>query len=149
MSDALFAIPVSFATYVFLSQFLTRHKVKREMFEVVDEAVKAWMDSFQAETDLSEASTLNGYQWKHLFLPEGTRLRTIRDGAHLVAHVEGSRLVYEGQICSPSQFVNRVSRELPQCLEDNLGVNAKRNRMEVGKRISRRSRFNSRAKKHE
>ncbi len=69
MSDALFALPASFATYVLLTQFLTRHKIKKEMFEVVDEAVNAWMNSLEAEKDANEASTLNGYQWKHLFLP--------------------------------------------------------------------------------
>jgi len=108
MSDALFALPASFATYVLLTQFLTRHKIKKEMFEVVDEAVNAWMNSLEAEKDANEASTLNGYQWKHLFLPEGTKLRTICEGAHLIAHVQGCRLMYEGRICSPSQFVNGV-----------------------------------------
>jgi len=108
MSEAMFVLPVPFATYVVLNQFLTRHKVKKEMFEVVDEAVKTWMDSFQAEKELSEASSLNGYQWKHLFLPEGTRLRTICDGAHHIAHVEGCKLLYEGRVCSPSQFVNGI-----------------------------------------
>jgi len=38
MSDALFALPASFATYVLLTQFLTKHKIKKEMFEVVEKA---------------------------------------------------------------------------------------------------------------
>ncbi|WP_154668312.1 hypothetical protein [Pseudoduganella violaceinigra] len=42
------------------------------MFEIVDEAIKAWMTSFAAARSQASARTLDGYQWKEVFLPAGT-----------------------------------------------------------------------------
>lgn len=110
MHEALAALPVPFATYVVLTQFMTKHGVRKEMVDVVDEALKNWMDALQASKAEEQASTLNGYQWRQLFLPEGAKLRTICEGVHYIAHVEGCKLVYAGRSCSPSQFVNLIHR---------------------------------------
>jgi hypothetical protein len=48
-----------------------------------------------------------GYQWKAVFLPEGTRLRACFDGQPWFAMVEGAEIIYDGQAISPSRFTNR------------------------------------------
>ena len=108
MSEPLFVLPASFNTYVVVTQFLAKHGLRQEMYEVVDQALSDWMRAIEASKEKATSSPVNGYQWKHLFLPEGTTLRTVRDGVHRLAHVVGCKVVFDGQCCSPSQFVNEV-----------------------------------------
>ena len=48
-----------------------------------------------------------GYQWKAVFLPQGTRLRACFDGQPWFAMVEGAEIIYDGEAISPSRFTNR------------------------------------------
>jgi hypothetical protein len=50
----------------------------------------------------------SGFQWKHLFLPNGTLLRTIFNGKNFHCLVEEDHIRYNGQIISPSGFANAV-----------------------------------------
>jgi hypothetical protein len=50
----------------------------------------------------------NGYQWKTVFLPHGTLLRTVFHGKNFHARVEGDRLLFDGAATSPSRFVNAI-----------------------------------------
>ena len=108
MGDELFVLPVPFATYVELRQFLPRHGITQELHEVVDQAINDWMRALEASHEEAASSSLKGYQWKKLFLPEGTKLRTVREGLHHIAQVVDSKVIFEGRPCSPSQFVNEV-----------------------------------------
>ncbi|MQA21725.1 hypothetical protein [Rugamonas rivuli] len=56
----------------------------------------------QQPVALSEA----GYQWKELFLPEGTRLRASFDHQQYFATVEGAEIKYGKHAISPSCFAN-------------------------------------------
>lgn len=47
-----------------------------------------------------------GYQWKQLFLPEGTRLRACFGGHSYFAQVEGDAIKYGEHAMSPSRFAN-------------------------------------------
>jgi hypothetical protein len=48
----------------------------------------------------------SGYQWKRLFLPNGTLLRTVFNGKNTHCLVEGDQILYDGKAISPSGFVN-------------------------------------------
>ena len=48
-----------------------------------------------------------GYQWKQLFLPEGTLLRVTTHGKTCYAKVEGHAIVSDGKPLSPSQLANQ------------------------------------------
>jgi len=47
-----------------------------------------------------------GYQWKEVFLPEGTTLRANFGSQPYFASVEGAEITYEEQTVSPSCFAN-------------------------------------------
>ncbi|AKU22556.1 hypothetical protein [Massilia sp. NR 4-1] len=47
-----------------------------------------------------------GYQWKRLFLPDGTLLRTAFRGRTRYAVVEGEHIVCDSQPLTPSAFAN-------------------------------------------
>ena len=78
----------------------------KELWEVAVEAIDEWTrrhhpDGFTQVTHV-------GYQWKHLFLPPGTLLRTIFRGKNYHCLVEAEHLLYEGKPVSPNVFVNAV-----------------------------------------
>jgi hypothetical protein len=52
------------------------------------------------------AASEAGYQWKQVFLPSGTRLRTSFGGRRLFAQVAGDEIMYDGLVVSPSGFAN-------------------------------------------
>jgi hypothetical protein len=47
-----------------------------------------------------------GYQWKQLFLPNGTELRTIYCGRSTYAIVEDEQIISEGKPTTPSRLAN-------------------------------------------
>jgi hypothetical protein len=70
--------------------------------EVALIALKEWMAcNYGQPTD-------RGYQWKDLFLPNGTRLRIRRAGLCYFAQVEGDLLMAEGKIVTPNTWVAEV-----------------------------------------
>ncbi|WP_426343486.1 hypothetical protein ACN9MU_22535 [Pseudoduganella sp. R-32] len=108
MTQVLFSLPASLETYQGLGNFMYTHGLKQEMFEIVDEAINTWMEGFVTAQSRRAASTLDGYQWKNVFLPDGTTLRNVYKRTSYLAHVEGRELLFEGKCVSPAQFVNRV-----------------------------------------
>ena len=75
-------------------------------WQIVEEAIDEWMRRHDpihcGEPEFA------GYQWKGLFLPDGTVLRTVFKGKNHHCRVEGDQILYEGQARSPSGFVNAV-----------------------------------------
>lgn len=84
------------------------HGMKQEMYELVDEVISAWMANFETAENRPKASTLDGYQWKEVFLPAGTALRSVYRKTSYLAHVEGHELLFDGRSVSPAQFVNAL-----------------------------------------
>ncbi|UTY56417.1 hypothetical protein [Massilia sp. erpn] len=68
----------------------------------VDEAVSAWLAALSAP----DAAVHLGYQWKRLFLPDGTLLRAAFRGHTRYAVVEGEHIVCESRSLTPSAFAN-------------------------------------------
>jgi len=108
MHKILFSLPASLETYQALGNFMFTHGFKQEMYEVVDDVISDWMSSYAAAKSQGTARTLDGYQWKDVFLPNGTTLRNVYKRTSYLAHVEGHVLRYDGRSVSPAQFVNAV-----------------------------------------
>ncbi len=79
---------------------------EKEDWEIATEAIDQWVR--RNDPNALQAPTYAGYQWKRLFLPDGTVLRTVfgRKNYHCV--VEGEQIVYDKRVVSPSGFVNAV-----------------------------------------
>lgn len=94
---------------VFMAICAHREKTgcKQEIFEMAGAAITQWLAAQQSPG--SNGSTArNGYQWKGVFLADGTVLRTVFSGRNYHAVVEGDELLYNGKPTSPSAFVNAV-----------------------------------------
>ncbi|MYM85106.1 hypothetical protein GTP44_24570 [Duganella sp. FT50W] len=71
--------------------------------EALIKAVQAWIAKGRAD-----AIPARGYQWKQLFLPEGTRVRLRVITTWHVATIVGDALIYEGQAVSPHQMAKQA-----------------------------------------
>ena len=78
----------------------------KEVWEVAVEAIDEW--ARRHNPSAFRQMTLSGYQWKHLFLPPGTLLRTVFRGKNYHCLVDEDNLMYEGKPISPNGFVNAV-----------------------------------------
>jgi hypothetical protein len=74
-------------------------------------AIDEWIAAERAQVKLVRATPTHGYQWKSLFLPEGTELRMHFARQDYHARVVGDHIVYGGQHVSPRQLTIAVAGE--------------------------------------
>lgn len=85
----------------------TRPGVKLDVFVV--ELVKRWFAAEVARLEVRKnGAALRGFQWKTVFLPDGTSLRTSYGDNVEFAKVVGDRVICDdGAMSTPSLFANR------------------------------------------
>lgn len=71
------SIPITFAVFENLCKFLDGSTVSEEVAAVASKAITAWIEQQSAPPPEESPALLGGYQWKHLFLPAGTKLRIV------------------------------------------------------------------------
>ena len=81
-----------------------------DVADAVSTAIAFWLDHQVAEAGGADAAATRGYQWKSLFLPEGTVLRSWSYGEHNYARVEGDQIMHLGRAVSPNQFAQSFAR---------------------------------------
>lgn len=100
------------AAYSALWEFLNRQGRPAALPAVLAEAVELWL------AKQHEAKGRYGYQWKTVFLPEGTVLRSWSYGEHHYAHVKGDQIFYEGRAVSPNQLAQHFGRSTRNAWND-------------------------------
>ncbi len=99
-------IPISMAVHWQLVGASIRTGFAKEDWEIAAEAIDEWVR--RHDPDGVPMAPTRGYQWKSVFLPEGTTLRTVFGGKNHHCQVENDRILYNGQAVSPSGFINAV-----------------------------------------
>ena len=99
-------IPVSRDIHLKLIGASIHTGFEKEDWEIAAEAIDEWVR--RHDPDVIPMPATKGYQWKSLFLPDGTLLRTVFGGTNHHCLVEDDRIVYLGHAVSPSGFVNAV-----------------------------------------
>ena len=99
-------IPITLDIVYKLSHASMMTDFKKEDWEIAEEAIDEWLR--RHDPGALPLPPTRGYQWKSLFLPDGTVLRTVFGGKNYHCLVENDAIVYQGQIVSPSGFVNAV-----------------------------------------
>lgn len=74
--------------------------------EAVEAAINLWLERKQEDT--GDETIAGGYQWKSLFLPEGTKLTVVGRHSAGYARVIGDQLIHHGLPTSPNRFVLAV-----------------------------------------
>ncbi len=107
--DKQISIPVSTEQFLSLVEFLRSNGDPRDPVDVVSDAIDYWLDNASWKPELLSESASKGYQWKSLFLPDGTEIRMQYKGAYSYANVEGDELVYGSKPISPSTLANTIA----------------------------------------
>ena len=107
--ESQICIPVFTSQFVELVHFLKRNGDPSDPVQVVSKAIDYWMDNASWKPDLLAASSARGYQWKTLFLPEGTEIRMQYKGTYSYAKVEGDNIVFKGDLISPAAMANTIA----------------------------------------
>lgn len=99
-------IAVSERVYSQLNRAAIETGFQKECWEIAAEAIDEWVRRHNPDDIPTPA--VRGYQWKSLFLPDGTLLRTVFGGKNHHSLVENDSILYNGQAVSPSGFINAV-----------------------------------------
>ena len=83
---------------------------EQDVSEGVASAIEFWLAEQAQLSAGCDPASARGYQWKSLFLPEGTVLRSWSYGDHNYARVEGDQIIHEGKPVSPNQFAQSFAR---------------------------------------
>jgi hypothetical protein len=92
-----------------LANFLKETGCPLSATQAAAAAIDEWIAAERAQVRHVSATPTRGYQWKSLFLPEGTQLRMQFAGQVHHACVVGDDIVYAGQRLSPRQFTIAVA----------------------------------------
>ncbi len=99
-------LPISMEVWQQLNGAALTTGFAKENWEIAEEAIGEWVRRHNPET--ISMPLVRGYQWKSVFLPDGTLLRTVFGGKNYHCLVEDDAILYNGQPVSPSGFVNAV-----------------------------------------
>jgi hypothetical protein len=100
------ALAISLEQYQQLISASLKSGFAKEAWEIGAAAIHEWLVRNDPESFAMPATS--GYQWKNLFLPNGTLLRTIFNGKNFHCLVEEDHIRYKGEMTSPSGFANAV-----------------------------------------
>lgn len=89
-----------------LKEQLARRGGAPDLQHALQAAVEMWLAE-QVKLQIGgDPASVRGYQWKSVFLPDGTLLRTNSYGEDRYARVCGPKIICEGRVVSPSRFAN-------------------------------------------
>ncbi|QID17840.1 hypothetical protein G3580_09415 [Nitrogeniibacter mangrovi] len=103
------SVPVPTELFIDLVDFLRSQGDTSDPVHVVTNAIHYWIDNASWKPELLRVSSARGYQWKTLFLPEGTEIRMQYKGAYSYAKVEGDDIHFEGEPISPAAMANKIA----------------------------------------
>jgi len=99
-------MPISLELHQQLLLAAIQSDFKKEAWEIGATAIRDWLARHAPDT--FAIPTTSGFQWKHVFLPHGTLLRTVFNGKNFHALIEGDQIRYEGAVTTPSRFAHAV-----------------------------------------
>ena len=83
---------------------------EQDLSEGVSSAIEFWLAEQAKLSTGCDPASVRGYQWKSVFLPEGTVLRSWSYGDHNYARVEGDQIIHDGKPVSPNEFAQSFAR---------------------------------------
>ncbi|WP_139168724.1 MULTISPECIES: hypothetical protein [unclassified Duganella] len=93
-----------------LVEQLKRRTGSQDLSDAITQAIEFWLADLKQFPKTADPDGLHGYQWKCLFLPEGTVLRSWSYGEHNYAAVEGNEINHKGKPVTPNQFSRSFAR---------------------------------------
>lgn len=100
------SLPISSEIYNYLNTASFASGLELEIWEIGERAIREWIA--RNAPDALSKNLCDGYQWKSVFLPNGTLLRTVYGGKNYHAMIETDTVRHDGKATSPSGFVNQA-----------------------------------------
>jgi hypothetical protein len=82
----------------------------QDISAAINSAIELWLSEQAKLAKGCDPANVRGYQWKSLFLPEGTELSTWSYGEHNYARVVGDEIIHKGKPTTPNQFALSFAR---------------------------------------
>jgi len=117
MTQSHVSVPVPTALFVELVNFLGEEGINLDPVQTVSDAINYWIEnvSWKKHDMLGGPSRSDqGYSWKQVFLPHGTKIRMKYKGTMHYAAIDGDEFVYQDQPMSPSEFAKQVASGIPR-----------------------------------
>lgn len=108
--DATEALPIQSSLVQRLQAHLMRRGGAPDLQHALSAAIELWLAEQSKLRIGSDPASVRGYQWKSVFLPEGTQLCTRSYGADQYARIVGKELFFRGRAMSPNQFAHWAGR---------------------------------------
>jgi len=90
----------------------------QDVTDAIDSAIDLWLRA-QAQLPAGcDPASIRGYQWKSLFLPEGTEIRSWSYGEHNYARVVGDEIIHKGKSVTPNEFAQSFARSMRNAWKD-------------------------------
>ncbi|MBP1204649.1 hypothetical protein JOD97_002691 [Duganella sp. 1411] len=105
-------------TLLQLIEKLRRRDGSQDISEAMTKAVECWLEDPARFAPSADPEDMHGYQWKSLFLPEGTVLKSWSYGENNYARVEGDQIIHDGRAVSPNQFAQSFARSTRNAWQD-------------------------------
>ena len=103
------SVPITTSLFLELANFLRSKEDPRDPVNVISTAIYYWMDNADWKPELLVESDARGYQWKNVFLPDGTQIRMQYQGSYSYAKVEGDDITYQGKPISPGSLARAIA----------------------------------------
>ncbi|RFP15294.1 hypothetical protein D0T25_19420 [Duganella sp. BJB488] len=105
-------------TLLKLIEKLRRRGGSQDLSEAMTQAIECWLSDPARFEPGADVSGIHGYQWKTLFLPEGTVLKSWSYGENNYARVEGDQIIHNGRAVSPNEFAQSFARSTRNAWRD-------------------------------
>ncbi|MBP1203378.1 hypothetical protein JOD97_001392 [Duganella sp. 1411] len=105
-------------TLLHLIEKLRRRGGSQDISEAMTKAVECWLEDPARFAPGADPADMHGYQWKSLFLPAGTVLKSWSYGENNYARVEGDQIIHNGRAVSPNQFAQSFARSTRNAWQD-------------------------------
>ena len=105
-------------TLLQLIEKLRRRGGSQDISEAMTKAIECWLEDPARFAPGADPEDMHGYQWKSLFLPEGTVLKSWSYGENNYARVEGDQIIHNGRAVSPNQFAQSFARSTRNAWQD-------------------------------
>jgi hypothetical protein len=118
MSLSIISVPIATKTFLALAAALKDRNSGQDPVDAINDAVENLIESIRsapsafpnAEQISPKQEVRDGYWWKQLFVPSGTRARMAYRYHSFEADVSSRGISYEGKFFSPSEWVNYITK---------------------------------------
>lgn len=108
--DAWVTVPIHSRQLQRLIEQLGRRGGAPDLQQAFADAIELWLAEQSKLQIGGDPSAVHGYQWKTVFLPDGTLLRTVSYHDEQYARVQGSEIIFNGRAVTPNQLAHWAGR---------------------------------------